>query len=292
MRWEIERDVIRDRRFDLARPFLPEGLSRCAALDFLSLPQRRFVSQVQGRTYANMFGLVERYIASMTSSLAQAHAFGDQTAFEALVRMTDEELKHQALFRRLEAIAAAQMPPGYRFDAEPNAVAGAVLAHADWSVLALTLHIELFTLAHYRASIEPAADLCPLWKDVFLFHWKEESQHALLDELEWRRVHAAASAAEREAGVDGLISLVGAVDGILRQQAEADTAYVVAHLGRELAPAQAAALGRTLLAAYRWQYIGSGVQEPRFAQVLAELTTPAQRQRLGAALAPILAEVQ
>ena len=57
-------------------------------------------------------------------------------------------------------------------------------------MLALTLDIELFTQAHYRSSIEPDTELSELWKDVFLFHWKEESQHAILDELEWRREHA------------------------------------------------------------------------------------------------------
>ena len=42
------------------------------------------------------------------------------------------------------------------------------------------------------------------------------------------------------------------------------------------------------LRAYRWQYIVSGVQDPRFQQVLGDLTTEAQRARIGAALAPLL----
>ena len=57
-------------------------------------------------------------------------------------------------------------------------------------MLALTCHIELFTQAHYRQSIEPDTELSDVWKDVFLFHWKEESQHAILDELEWKREDA------------------------------------------------------------------------------------------------------
>jgi hypothetical protein len=57
-------------------------------------------------------------------------------------------------------------------------------------VLALTCHIELFVLAHYRESIEADADASELWKDVFLYHWREESHHAIIDELEWQREHA------------------------------------------------------------------------------------------------------
>ena len=53
-----------------------------------------------------------------------------------------------------------------------------------WAVLGLTCLIELFTQVHYRSSIDGDDAIDPLWKDVFLFHWREESQHAILDELE------------------------------------------------------------------------------------------------------------
>ena len=117
--------------------------------------EQRFLSQVQGRTYANIFGLVERFIGAKFLERSRGHALGDQVAMEALVRSTDEELKHQELFRRLEAMMADGMPEGYRFLPDPDEVARAVLSKSTWAVLALTCHIELFTQAHYRASIEP-----------------------------------------------------------------------------------------------------------------------------------------
>ncbi len=55
-----------------------------------------------------MFGLVERFIAAKVLEVGRDHALGDQVALEALVRFTDEELKHQELFRRLEAMMAAR----------------------------------------------------------------------------------------------------------------------------------------------------------------------------------------
>ena len=45
-----------------------------------------------------------------------------------------------------------------------------------------------------------------------------------------------------------------------------------------------------MLKAYRWQYIVTGVQEPRFAEVLKALVTPAQMQRILLALAPFFAD--
>jgi hypothetical protein len=289
IRWDIDRDVIRRREFDFTRKFLPDGLSFVDRLPFLGAGQRRLLSQVQGRSYANIFGLVERFIGAKMLEVSRDHWLGDQHALEALVRFTDEELKHQELFRRIEAMIGAGMPAGYAFLPRPDDVAAVVLGNSTWSVLALTCLIELFTQAHYRASIEPDGELSPLFKDVFLFHWKEESQHAIVDELEWTREDAKLAAPARDAAVDDLIALVGAVDGILQVQSAADTHYFVATCGQPLTAVQVEKVKATVLAAYRWQYIGSGVQIPRFGELLDAMVTPAQGARIGAALAPILA---
>ena len=288
IRWDIDRDVIRGRRFDFAKRFLPDGLSKVNRLDFLTANDQRLLSQIQGRTYANMFGLVERFIAAKMLDVSRDHWLGDQTALEALVRLGDEEIKHQELFRRIERMCAEGMPQGYAFVPEPNAVAAAVLAKSTWAVLALTCHIELFVLAHYRESIETDANVSELWKDVFLYHWKEESQHAILDELEWVREDAKLTPEERDAAVDDLIALVGAVDGILQVQSAADAHYFVEVCGRPISALEVEAVKATVLAAYRWQYIVSGVQDGRFVGVLASLVTQPQLERISAALAPLM----
>jgi hypothetical protein len=288
IRWDIDRDVIRGRSMDFAKKFLPDGLSKVRDLPFLAAGEQRLVSQIQGRTYANMFGLVERFIGAKILEVSRDHWLGDQVALEALVRFTDEELKHQEMFRRLEGMTAAGMAPGYAFLPHSNDVATAVLGKSTWAVLALTCDIELFTLAHFRQSIEPDADLSELWKDVFLYHWREESQHAIRDELEWVREDAKLSAAERDAGVNDLIELVGAVDGILQVQAAADATYFLAACGRGFTAAEEEAVRATFLRAYRWQYIGSGVSDARFLEVLTGMIDGQQASRINAALAPLL----
>jgi hypothetical protein len=288
VRWDIDRDVIRGRSFDLAHTFLPDGLSLADELPFLNAAEHRFLSQVQGRTYANMFGLVERFIGAKMLDISRDHWLGDQTALEAIVRITDEELKHQELFRRIELLVGADMPAGYRFDASPNDVAAFVLAKCSWAVLALTCHIELFSQAHYRASIDAAEGLSPLFKDVFLFHWKEESQHAIIDELEWEREDARLkSDTRRDAAVDDLIALVGGVDAILQTQARSDAAYFLQVSAMAQDGTRAAQVNATLLKAYRWQYIVSGTLEPRFQKLLGRLVSTAQMARIQAALAPL-----
>ncbi len=289
IRWDIDRDVIRQREFDFTKKFLPDGLSKVDRLDFLAANDQRLLSQIQGRTYANMFGLVERFIAAKVLEVSREHWLGDQNALEALVRFGDEEIKHQELFRRIERMCAEGMPAGYTFVPEPNAVASAVLAKSTWAVLALTCHIELFVLAHYRESIETDANVSELWKDVFLYHAKEESQHAILDELEWVRENAKLTPEARDGAVDDLIALVDAVDGILQVQSAADTHYFVEICGRPLTVTEVATVKATVLAAYRWQYILSGVQIPRFGELLNGMITPEQGERIGAALALIMA---
>jgi hypothetical protein len=291
IRWDTDRDVIRGRQFDFGKTFLPEGLSKVAQLPFLGADDKRLFSQVQGRTYANMFALVERFIGAKALEISRGHWLGDQVALEALVRLTDEELKHQELFRRLESMMAPGMPAGYRFLPQPNEVAQAVLAASTWAVLALVCDIELFSQAHYRSSIEPEAQIDPLWKDVFLFHWKEESQHAILDEMEWLRENEKIDAAQRDQAVGELIGLVGAVDGIVQMQAKADAGYFVQVAGRVFDAGQIRAIHATMLAAYRWQYIVSGVQDPRFLEVLGSMINAEHGERIHAALAPIVGAV-
>jgi hypothetical protein len=285
--WEIETDVVRGRVFDLTRKYLPDGLSLAESFTGLSGPEKRFVSQIQGRTYAKVFGLVERFITAKLLEIGGGHSLGDQDALEALVLFSEDELKHQALFRRIDQMMGEVMPPGYRFDVDPDGVARAVLSKRTWAVLLLTLHIELFVQNHYRESIAPDEDLSPLFKDVFLYHWRDECQHVLLDELEIRRHDETLSESERDQGVDDFIALVGAVDGILQMQARADAGYFAARCGRPINAAVRGEIEGKFLAAYRWQYIFSGAQHPRFQAMIQTLVTPAQLGRIGEALATL-----
>jgi len=287
VRWDIEKDVIRGRSFDTTHKFLPDGLSLADAFTTLSADEKRFVSQIQGRTYANVFGLVERFINAKVLDLSHDHWFGDQVALEALVRFSDEELKHQALFRRIDKMVGDVLPDGYHFDIDPNGVAHAVLGKSTWAVLALTLDIELFTQLHYRQSIEPDTELSELFKDVFLYHWREESQHAILDELEWVRHDAGLTVQQRDRAIDEFIELVAAVDGILQVQAKADASYFAATCGRAVEEAEARQIEAAFLKAYRWQYIHSGAQHPQFGKVLSSLITAKHGQRIQAALATL-----
>lgn len=286
VRWDIDKDVLRGRTFDYSQKFLPDGLTGIEQFDFMSDHDKRLASQIQGRTYANMFGFVERFITAKILDCTRDHWLGSQIALESLVRFCDEELKHQMLFRKIEPMMAAGMPQGYTFLPDPDAVAEAVLKNSTWAVMGLILEIELFTQEHYKQSIAPQDNLSELYKDIFLFHWKEETSHAIVDELEWARVNAKISDRERDQAVDELIAMVADMDGILQAQSAADVDYFLKISDSSMAE-KARDLKAGFLNAYRWQYIFSGVEHPRYQAMLGVVTTPEQRQRLGDALATL-----
>ena len=287
VRWDIDNDVIRGRKFDFSQKFLPDGISKVDQLEFLDDDEKRLLSQIQGRTYANMFGFVERFITAKVLETTRDHWLGDQTALEALIRFSDEELRHQELFRRIEAMMADGMPEGYKFLPDPDEVAAAVLKNSTWAVLALILEIELFTQEHYKKSIEPENNLSDLFKDIFLFHWKEETTHAMMDEMEWPREDNKLSANERDRAIDELIAIVADVDSILQNQSTADVDYFLKLSNRSFTDDELQRIKDGVLGAYRWQYIFSGVEHPRFQKLYNDLTTEEQRQRVSKALATL-----
>ena len=289
--WDIDTDVIRFRQLDNDTKYLPDSLSLVTQLPFLNVGQQRLLSQVQGRTYAYLFGLIERCINAKVLELGRAHCLGDQTAVAALLKFVQEELKHQELFRRIEKLADLALPPGYRMTTDPNSAAGAILAKSTWAVLALTCFVEIFTQAHYLHSIRDDAELSPLFKDVFYYHWIEEVQHATLDELEWQRVHDGMQPEAIDAAVTDFVELLRMVDGILQTQATADGEYFCSNSGAFFDRERCNAVKACLLKAYRLQYLVSGARIERFQRALSSKLTAGQMQRVDAAFAPLSAYV-
>jgi P-aminobenzoate N-oxygenase AurF len=287
--WDIDADVIRFRQLDTGSKFLPDSLSLVTHLPFLSAAQQRLLSQVQGRTYAYLFGLIERCINAKVLELGRAHCLVDQTALAALLQFVQEELKHQELFRRIEKLADRVLPPGHRMTMDPDSAAGSVLRRSSWAVLGLTCFVEILTQAHYVQSIRDDDELSPLFKDVFYFHWVEEVQHATLDEMEWQRVHDAMTPQAIDAAVTDLIELMHLLDSILQAQASADGDYFSSCTGVYLDREQSNAVKSCLLKAYRLQFIVSGARIERFQRALSSKVTCGQLQRVEAAFAQLIA---
>jgi hypothetical protein len=286
--WDIERDVIRGRHFHFSQRFLPATLDRIANLEFLWPDELRLLNQLQARTYANMFGVVKHIVGTTMPEIRCVHWSNNPVALNALTSFADQGRKHQALFARTETLVADSMPYGYRFEAASHKVIEAVRAASMWADLAFTCHFQMLTQAHCVASLEADSELSPLFKDVLRFHWAEDSQHANFDEVEWVSENAQLTAIQRHDAVNDLIGLFGALSEMVRTQACADTRYFLESNGRAQEGSEAECLGHVLHDAYRWQYIDSGVQHPRFIGLLNSMLSKKQMHSFNVALAPSL----
>lgn len=288
--WDVERDLIRSRRPDFSRRFVPDALTRVGELGFLRPDQARRLSQLQACTYAHSAVCVARCVAAVTLRGGEAHWCGDAVALQTHVRVADDALKHQTLFRRLASMTLTGLPSGYRFDIQDDGLSRTVLRRGGWAAQALALALVLSAQAHYRHSLEAAGTLCPLWEDVFLFHWKEASQHAVLIELAWQEAHARGGERDPQQGVVELGDLIDELAPAVQHQADSDAQFFAQVLSPGLGDTEVDALRGLLRRAYRHQFIGSGLGEPRFINTLRALGPTSCLHKLSARLAPWTSE--
>jgi hypothetical protein len=286
--WRIE-EVLGERRFDATKRWLPLRLSGAAHAPALDADERRKLTHVEMASYAHLFAYVEEFIAPKVTELSQDFRIERREVFDALANFAAEEVKHMNMFRQLRDRVNAALGFEARLLGDQAATARYVLSKSTGAVLLLTACIEWLTQLHYTAAFAEDAALDPFTKHVFHAHWLEESQHAQMDHLETLRAFAQLDETERDRAIDELIELVGAVDGLLQVQAGYDLENFARYLGRELAPLEREELESALLAAKRWTFIESGVTHPRFQELFAAVSTPAQQARVGAALAGLLA---
>ncbi len=288
--WRIE-DVLGEQRFDLQKRWLPLRLSGASSVTCLDDEEKRELTHVEMASYAHLFGYVEEFIAPKVTELAQDFAVDRREVFDALANFAAEEVKHMNLFRRLRERVDETLGFEARLLGDQAATARYVLSKSTGAVLLLTAAIEWLTQLHYTEAFHEDGALDPFTKKVFHAHWLEESQHAQMDHLETLRAFEGMDDAERERAIDELIELVGAVDGLLRTQVGYDVENLSRRLGRDFTAEEREDLERGILRAKRWTFLESGVTHPRFQELFAQVTTPAQQAKVGEALAGLLAPV-
>jgi hypothetical protein len=166
-----------------------------------------------------------------------------------------------------------------------EAVAEAVLSTSPLTALLLTNMIEWFSQSHYVEHIRDEQELDPLIRDILKFHWIDESRHARLDSLLVGEVARDLDADARERAIDELLELGGAVDGLLAQQLDLDIDALERSIGRVLTDGDKAEIRTDQQRAYRWTFLVSGLEHPKFVELVDALTVGGCEKIAGAALA-------
>lgn len=272
--WTIE-SVLGPAKFDLSRRFLPETLAQVQEIEGLTDREKLLLNQIRGLTYAHLFGFVEEFIVQQSMAMAAGYPNSRPTERRALLRLAEEEVKHQILFERVKAALLVQLG---ECGLVPGAadVAGVVLKKSELCVLLLSMMLELTTQYHFTEMFrtsEVKESLDPTFVQVFKSHWIEESQHTKLDELEIARAARSVSAERRDSAIDELLEIGGAFDGLLKAQVDLDLASLERLAGRALPDAVKSAAHKAQHRAYRYTFLVCGLRNTRFRALVETVTT-------------------
>jgi hypothetical protein len=281
-----EDDVLSGRSFDLTKRFLPNSLSGVDGITSLNDAEKLKLNQIMGNAYLHIFAFVEEFIVPTVVGEAMDDPYGDEVRQRSLMRFSEEELKHQELFRRSIQMFNEQ------FGADPELIPGreevaqVVRGKSKLAVMTLIDIIEWFVQVHYTEHVMDKTDLDALFRDLLKHHWLDEAQHAKLDTMLIGEMVEDMSIDAREAAIDEVLELGGAIDGLLQQQIGMNIDALEVATGRDFTEAERAEITTETLRAWRWTFLVSGLEHPNVVKLVNEITVegPAKFRAVAEAL--------
>jgi hypothetical protein len=267
-----EDQVLSGRSFDLSKRFLPNSLSGVDGITCLDEDEKLKLNQIMGNAYCHLFAFVEEFIVPAVSGEAMRNPYGDEVRQRSLIRFSEDELKHQEMFRRSIHMFNEQ------FGADPELIPGredvaaVVRSKSELAVMILIDVIEWFVQVHYTEHVMERSDLDPLFRDLLKYHWLDEAQHAKMDTLLIGEIVADLPIEAREAAIDEVIELGGAVDGLLQQQIGMNIDALEVATARDFTEEERAEITAQTLKAWRWTFLVSGLTHPNVVKLVNEIT--------------------
>lgn len=276
--WTVD-EIFRDRRFDATKRIVPDSWVRTQHLEFLDEQDQRTLNHIRAFSYVHLFGNYEEFIPLHLTGIAQQDWHDDRAHLRALLRFGDEEMKHQQLFLRAEAVLEASC--GYTFGRyfDPNkdrvtAFTQAVLAYPPLPRFLLLVAFEWGSQRHYVESVRDhsGAPTDPLYVDILKYHWIEENQHTKTDVLEIAQLARAMRPDELSTAFDHVQGLGGVIDETFVGQVDQELATFQTVTGRTRAEPEATALRDALYQSMQAIWAEVALTHPNFKQVALELS--------------------
>jgi hypothetical protein len=267
-----EDEVLAGRSFDLSKRFLPNSLSGVDNIDCLNEEEKLKLNQIMGNAYLHLFAFVEEFIVPTVAGAAIDSPYGDEVRQRSLIRFSEEELKHQELFRRSIRMFTDQFGVTPQLIPGREEVASVVRSKSRLAVLVLIDVIEWFVQVHYTEHVLNKTDLDGLFRDLLKHHWLDEAQHAKIDTMLIAEMVEDMPMAEREAAIDEVLELGGAIDGLLQQQIAMNIDALEVATGRIYAEAERADITAQTLRAWRWTFLVSGLEHPNVVKLVEQIT--------------------
>lgn len=279
--WRLDELLPKDTVLDFSRRFLSDELTGAEAIPFLNAEERLMLNHIRSNSYAHLFLFLEEYAVALASQRAGLELHGNATHMRALLRFTEEELKHQQLFARFTSAFARGFKVAPALLDNHVEVARAIMAKSNLGVLIFNLHLELMTQQHYLETIRgnKTETLDPLFCDLLKHHWLEEAQHTRLDFLEAQKI-LAREPDTLDAALTEYAELLQALRGTLNAQLALDLQTLEKAVGRAFTPEEHQHLAESQERSYVWGFIGMGMKAPLFLSRLRALSPMAEQRIL------------
>ncbi|KFE61963.1 hypothetical protein [Hyalangium minutum] len=279
--WKLDEVLPKDTVLDFSRRILSDALTGTEAISCLSAEEKLMLNQIRSNSYAHLFLFLEEYAVALSATRANLELHGNSIHMRALLRFTEEELKHQHLFARYTTAFARGFKVAPALLDNHVQVAKAIMAKSNLSVLIFNLHMELMTQQHYVETIRnnEREQLDPLFCNMLKHHWLEEAQHTRLDFLEAQKILAQAPET-LEAAMTEYAELLQALRATLNAQLELDLQTFEKAAGRTFTEAERKEISVAQERSYVWSFIGMGMKAPLYLSRLRALSPLAEQRVL------------
>jgi hypothetical protein len=284
--WTVD-EVFLDRRFDASRPMVPASWVGTRTLEFLNEREQLTLNHCRAFSYAHLLGNYEEFIPLHLGDVIQRDWHEDRAHLRALLRFGEEEMKHQQLFQRTEALLEESCghPFGRYFDGDKTrvrALTNAILDHPTLARFLVLLALEWGTQRHYVESIRDhtAESGDSLYVEVLKAHWVEEAQHAKSDALEVAQLAREMSPEELAAAFGHIADIGQLIDATLVGQVSEEIGTFTTVTGRALSHTEERRLRDTLYHSMSAIIAGVALSHPGFTKAARELC-PEGAARLG-----------
>jgi len=284
--WTVDK-VFAGRRFDATKPIVPESWVGVQHLAFLDEPAQRMLNHLRAFSYVHLFGNYEEFIPIHLMTLAQQNWHADRDQLRALVRFGEEEMRHQQLFLRTEAVLEESC--GYSMGryfgpdkARVTTFTNALLSYPPLSRSLTLLALEWGSQRHYVDSVrdhtKDRSD--PLYVDVLKYHWIEENQHVKTGVLEIEQLAREMNPEDISHAFDDIQAIGGLVDATFVGQVEQEITTLQQVRGSALPQAEQTALRDALHHSLTAIWVDVAFTHPSFKQVALALS-PEGAAKLG-----------
>jgi len=275
--WTVEK-VLGGRRFDLSLELLPDSLARSAEAPGLDARERLLLNHIRAASYMHVFSFFEELVPPLMLKLAAGTPHDGKTRRRSLLRFTEEELKHQLLFKQAGGLLQEQLGAPLEHVGGADNVSKTANENDPLAVILLLAAFEWMTQSHYLAFVHEnhSEERDPLFGEILRVHWVEEAQHAKIDELEIRGMLPRVTSDARERALSQLFLLAGAVLELVGEQMRLDVLTLERLCGRAFTDSERDALIEQQTRVGQYTFLGMGLEHPSFLSLLQAVSLDAR----------------